>query len=117
MNSHRHHCLASNPCRHWTELSSIVGTSLPLPSTGLTLSHLLQASLTKHQEEVEELCAGVTKEEAVEKKLKGVAVQWQAEGLTFAEHKQRGLVVLKVLYWIVIIVIGCSKRIFFFVVV
>jgi len=81
--------------RHWAELQSLVGVQLPLPSEGLSLRHLLEAGLLAHKEEVEDLCSAVIKEEVVEKKLVTVADQWRVEMFTFADHKQRGPVVLK----------------------
>lgn len=82
--------------RHWVELSRVVGGApLLLPSQGLLLSQVLGASLLEHREEVEDLCTAATKEEGVEKKLKAIAAQWEQETFTFAEHKQRGPVVLK----------------------
>ena len=82
--------------RHWKEVAGITGVALPLPSEGLTLGHILGAGLLAHREELEELCAAVVKEDALERKLKAVREQWEGETFTFTEHKQRGLVVLKV---------------------
>jgi len=45
---------------------------------------------------VEDLCNAAVKEEAIETKLKAVAEQWAQEIFTFADHKSRGPVVLKV---------------------
>ena len=82
--------------RHWKDVATITGTlSLPLPCDGLTLGHVLNANLLAHREELEELCAAVLKEDALERKLKSVAEQWAAETFTFTEHKSRGAVVLK----------------------
>ena len=83
--------------RHWKELAAIAGSSviLPLPTEGLTLGDLLAAGLMAHREEVEDLCAAAVKEDALERKLKAVTEQWASEVFTFAEHKQRGPVLLK----------------------
>lgn len=45
---------------------------------------------------MEDLCNSAVKEEAIEVKLRAVAEQWAQEVFTFADHKQRGPVVLKV---------------------
>lgn len=83
--------------RHWHEVARITGaTVLPIPSEGLLLQHLLESNLLAHRDEIEDLCSSVSKEEAVEKKLKSVADQWAVESFTFADHKQRGPVILKV---------------------
>lgn len=48
------------------------------------------------RDDVEDLTNAAVKEEAIEVKLRGVAEQWAQEVFTFADHKQRGPVVLKV---------------------
>lgn len=55
-----------------------------------------QSSRPFSREELEDLCASAVKEEQIELKLKSVAEEWAAEVFTFAEHKSRGPVVLKV---------------------
>ena len=45
---------------------------------------------------MEDLCNAAVKEEAIEVKLKAVSEQWAQEIFTFADHKNRGPVVLKV---------------------
>lgn len=48
------------------------------------------------RDDVEDLCNAAVKEEAIEVKLRAVAEQWAQEIFTFADHKARGPVVLKV---------------------
>lgn len=48
---------------------------------------------------MEDLCNAAVKEEAIETKLNAVAEQWAQEIFTFADHKSRGPVVLKVGGW------------------
>jgi hypothetical protein len=45
---------------------------------------------------VEDLSGAAVKEEAIELKLRGVGEQWGQEAFSFADHKQRGAVILKV---------------------
>lgn len=56
-------------------------------------------TLSPGREDVEDLCNAAVKEEAIETKLKAVAEQWAQEIFTFADHKSRGPVVLKVGGW------------------
>ncbi|KAI3432720.1 hypothetical protein D9Q98_004263 [Chlorella vulgaris] len=81
--------------RHWEGLMAITGRQLVLADDVLKLQHLLDLSLLAHRDDVEELCASAVKEEQIEVKLAAVGAQWAAEAFTFAEHKQRGAVVLK----------------------
>jgi dynein heavy chain len=81
--------------RHWAELVRVLGAPLPAPGEGLTLGQALAAPLAAHRDAVEELCAAAAKEEGVERKLRAVADQWAGEALAFAEHKQRGAVLLR----------------------
>lgn len=48
------------------------------------------------REEIEDLANAAVKEEGIEAKLAGVVEQWAQEAFTFADHKARGAVVLKV---------------------
>jgi hypothetical protein len=45
---------------------------------------------------VEGLCSAAVKEEAIEAKLRAVGEQWGQEAFAFADHKQRGGLILKV---------------------
>ncbi|KAL4452763.1 hypothetical protein ABPG75_008425, partial [Micractinium tetrahymenae] len=81
--------------RHWKELQAITGRELNLAEDVFKLQHLLDANLLARRDDVEDLCNAAVKEEAIETKLRGVAEQWAQEVFTFADHKQRGPVVLK----------------------
>ena len=48
------------------------------------------------RDEVEDLCTAAVKEEQIEIKLRALGEQWGLEVFTFADHKQRGSVILKV---------------------
>jgi hypothetical protein len=51
------------------------------------------------RDEIEELCSAALKEAQIEVKLQALRIAWADEVFTFAEHKLRGLVVLKVRGW------------------
>ncbi|PSC73956.1 flagellar outer dynein arm heavy chain gamma [Micractinium conductrix] len=81
--------------RHWKDLQVITGKELNLAEDVFKLQHLLDADLLARRDDVEDLTNAAVKEEAIEVKLRGVAEQWAQEVFTFADHKQRGPVVLK----------------------
>ena len=60
------------------------------------LGHLLEAQLLAKREAVEDLATAAIKEEAIERKLGAISVEWGEATLTFQEYKTRGLVALKV---------------------
>lgn len=70
-----------------------------LPMPAMQHQCLTLASLAPGREDVEDLCNAAVKEEAIETKLKAVDEQWAQEIFTFADHKSRGPVVLKVGGW------------------
>ena len=59
------------------------------------LQHLLDADLLKHREEVEDLASAAVKEKQIERKLDQLRADWAVQNLVFAEHKNRGAVVIK----------------------
>lgn len=84
--------------RHWVELGKLASRNMPLPGNGLTLGHILEDRelMRKKKEDVEYLCQTILKEDAAEVKFNSVLDQWSNEVLTFSEHKQRGMIILKV---------------------
>lgn len=59
------------------------------------LQHLLDASMLKHQEEIEDLAAAAVKEKQIERKLEALSSEWAVQDLAFNEHKARGPVIIK----------------------
>ena len=59
------------------------------------LQHLLDLEMLKHREEIEDLAAAAVKEKQIELKLRALEGEWATQTLSFAEHKNRGAVVVK----------------------
>ena len=57
----RHLCAS----RHWKEVMRITGVELNTAEDFMKLQHLLDAHLSEHREDIEELCACAVKEEQV----------------------------------------------------
>lgn len=77
-------------------VSCVAGKELNLAEDVFKLGHLLEANILAKREIVEDLASAALKEEAIEKKLAGIAAEWGELTLTFQDYKSRGAVVLKV---------------------
>jgi len=64
-------------------------------TTALHVGHLLSADLPSHRLAIEDIAARALKEQAIELKLSALAATWSAARLSFADHKDRGPMVLK----------------------
>ncbi|KAL6769277.1 DHC15 [Auxenochlorella protothecoides x Auxenochlorella symbiontica] len=81
--------------RHWQRLQELCGTPLPSDDTGLILGHLLNAQLSAHWEELEELFSCAKREEQIEQKLGNIEAQWTTECFVWVDHKLRPASILK----------------------
>lgn len=82
--------------RHWEELQRICNKKLNLAEDVLKLKDLLDCRLLDHQEDMEDMVSGASKEATIEKKLAAIDSEWSALELVFATYRQRGEVVLSV---------------------
>ena len=78
-------------------LAPRAGRDLNLAEDVFKLGHLLEAQLLAKREAVEDLATAAIKEEAIERKLGAISVEWGEAQLTFQEYKSRGAVALKVI--------------------
>ena len=62
--------------RHWKEVMRITGVELNTADDVFKLQHLLDAHLSDHRDEIEELCACAVKEEQVLCFVKDAALWW-----------------------------------------
>ena len=75
--------------------TSSSSSSSPAPLTLVCVGHLLSADLPAHRLAIEDVAARALKEQAIELKLSALAATWSAARLSFADHKDRGAMVLK----------------------
>ena len=80
--------------RHWTRFQEITGSELDMAEDTFKLRNVVECSILKHFEDIEECAAGAVKEEQVEIKLKQVDGDWEDLIFVFNEFKQHGRVVL-----------------------
>jgi len=82
--------------RHWQQLQDITHVKLDLNPDVFSLGDLLACKLLEHQEDLEDLTNGASKEAAIEKKLEAIKVEWTAAELVFTAYRARGDVALSV---------------------
>ena len=73
----------------------VAGKQLNLADDVLKLGHLVELGLLKGREAIEDVGIAALKEEAIEVKLSGIALEWGELTLNFQDYKSRGPLVLK----------------------
>ncbi|XP_071340329.1 dynein axonemal heavy chain 5 isoform X1 [Trachinotus anak] len=81
--------------RHWTRLSELTGHSFQVESESFYLRNIMEASLLKHKEDIEDVCISAVKERDIEAKLKDVVAEWSSQTLSFATFRTRGELLLR----------------------
>ncbi|XP_018400014.1 PREDICTED: dynein heavy chain 8, axonemal [Cyphomyrmex costatus] len=81
--------------RHWEKLSKRCQYFFDVESETFTLANVMQASLLKYKDDVEDICISAVKEQDIEFKLKQVIADWAIINLQFSHFKQRGELLLK----------------------
>ncbi len=72
------------------------GKELNLAGNVFKLGHLVDASLLRRRDAIEDLSTSALKEEAIESKLDVIAMEWGEYMVNFQEYKTRGPIMLKV---------------------
>lgn len=80
--------------RHWQQVMVILQTVLDTDSPNFCAALLLEANLSGHQTELEELCMAAQEELVTEEKTTAIATKWQATSLTFLNYNSLGPVML-----------------------
>ncbi|XP_068092796.1 dynein axonemal heavy chain 5-like isoform X3 [Hyperolius riggenbachi] len=81
--------------RHWDRISQLTGHTFDVESESFSLRNIMEASLLKYKEDIEDICISAVKEKDIEAKLKNVINEWSAHVFTFAQFKSRGELLLK----------------------
>ncbi|KAG9479366.1 hypothetical protein GDO78_012827 [Eleutherodactylus coqui] len=81
--------------RHWDRISQLTGHSFDVESESFSLKNIMEASLLKFKEDIEDICISAVKEKDIEAKLKNVINEWSAHVFTFSQFKSRGELLLK----------------------
>ena len=81
--------------RHWEQLQTITGKTLDLREDVFLLSHMFEADLLSHMEDVEDLTISAVKEEQIETKLAIISSDWSSQVFTLTNYKARGTVLLE----------------------
>ncbi|XP_029442962.1 dynein heavy chain 5, axonemal-like [Rhinatrema bivittatum] len=81
--------------RHWERISQLTGHTFDVQSESFSLKNIMEASLLKYKEDIEDICISAVKEQDIEAKLKSVINEWSSHSFTFAQFKTRGELLLK----------------------
>ena len=81
--------------RHWEEINSLLNVPLPYEDEKFGLEHVANTNILEVKEEVEEICDGADKQEAIERKVLELKDQWTVACFEFAMWKTREIPVLK----------------------
>jgi len=81
--------------RHWKQIEDKVGKEFKKSDEEFKLKHILEAEILDSKEDIEEISICAKKEADIEKRLNEIAEEWKDQDLTFAEHQNRGFIILK----------------------
>ncbi|XP_067147242.1 dynein axonemal heavy chain 5-like [Apteryx mantelli] len=81
--------------RHWERIAQVTGHHFDVHSENFSLKNIMDASLLKYKEDIEDICIGALKEKDIEAKLKHVISEWSTQAFTFGQFKTRGELLLK----------------------
>ncbi|XP_040552361.1 dynein axonemal heavy chain 5 isoform X2 [Gallus gallus] len=81
--------------RHWERIAQVTGHHFEVDSENFSLKNIMDASLLKHKEDIEDICISAVKEKDIEAKLKHVISEWSTHAFSFGQFKTRGELLLK----------------------
>uniref|UniRef100_A0A8C8RI05 Dynein axonemal heavy chain 5 n=1 Tax=Pelusios castaneus TaxID=367368 RepID=A0A8C8RI05_9SAUR len=81
--------------RHWERIAQVTGHNFDVVSESFSLKNIMDASLLKYKEDIEDICISAVKEKDIEAKLKYVISEWSTHVFTFGQFKTRGELLLK----------------------
>ncbi|XP_051465193.1 dynein axonemal heavy chain 5-like [Apus apus] len=81
--------------RHWERIAQVTGHQFDVDSENFSLKNIMDASLLKYKEDIEDICIGAVKEKDIEAKLKHVISEWSTHVFSFGQFKSQGELLLK----------------------
>jgi dynein heavy chain len=88
-------CKPSMKKRHWTDITTITGSTFPVESETFKLFTILDSNILEFKEDVEEICEGADKQLGIETKLKDIKEKWTSALFEFIMWKTRAVPVLR----------------------
>jgi dynein heavy chain, axonemal len=81
--------------RHWDRIADVTNHPFDVENEEFKLRNIMEASLLKHKEDIEDICIAAVKERDIEARLKQVIQDWTNQEFLFAQFKTRGELLLK----------------------
>ncbi|XP_035754904.1 dynein heavy chain 5, axonemal-like [Egretta garzetta] len=81
--------------RHWERIAQVTGHHFHVDSENFALKNIMDTSLLKYKEDIEDICISAVKEKDIEAKLKHVISEWSTHAFSFGQFKTRGELLLK----------------------
>ena len=81
--------------RHWQKIQEVMAHRFDMQTNGFALKDIMAGPITKHKEDIEDICISALKERDIEAKLKAVTSEWSCQEMEFQVFKNRGELLLR----------------------
>ena len=81
--------------RHWQKIQEVMDHRFNMETNGFALKDIMAGPITKHKEDIEDICISALKERDIEAKLKAVTSEWSCQEMEFQVFKNRGELLLR----------------------
>ena len=81
--------------RHWKKIQEVIGYKFDMDKVCFALKDIMAGPITRHKEDIEDICISALKERDIEAKLKQVTCEWSSQEIEFQVFKNRGELLLR----------------------
>ena len=77
--------------RHWQKIQEVMAHRFDMETNGFALKDIMAGPITKHKEDIEDICISALKERDIEAKLKAVTSEWSCQEMEFQADQSGAL--------------------------
>ena len=81
--------------RHWQKIQEVMAYKFDMEKVVFSLKDIMAGPITRHKEDIEDICISALKERDIEAKLKQVTCEWSNQEIEFQVFKNRGELLLR----------------------